>query len=417
MAKYLHYNFSAWLEVIDDMITEYNRHCKISNKTLIALKREVNRFFTNSECIGLLFTENDSLFFGMCVHPELTPQFIRNVIENQDENLHIDKYRIEIDSKIFSSILDITKEEILAMMLHEIGHIVNDNTICEEMKDAVNVYAAKNHISVRLPDSGTKELSLAIEILRYGFNASIRKMKSMFCIYKNGEVLADHFVYEYGYLDALQSIFKKVTKNGLNVNNTVSNKLVALTWSMRLMTDIAFKRNTAVHTLMDAYRITQSKLEKISIKAAMDKLKAYSTQDDVNIVNIYEYYDLNVDIDPIDEQEIIEESKEAEKKKEKRKRDAILKGIEPFEEDYYEFVMEARSLVNKNDALYVLRQVNHHISVLEDVIQSVELKQAERTKYLKLLEQYRELRFDLAHNSKFKYDYTGSVITISYPEL
>ena len=79
--------------------------------------------------------------------------------------------------------------------------------------------------------------------------------------------------------------------------------------------------------------------------------------------------------------------------------------------------MEARSLVNKNDALYVLRQVNHHISVLEDVIQSVELKQAERTKYLKLLEQYRELRFDLAHNSKFKYDYTGSVITISYPEL
>ena len=52
MAKYLHYNFNAWLEVIDDMITEYNRHCKISNKTLIALKREVNKFFTNSECIG-----------------------------------------------------------------------------------------------------------------------------------------------------------------------------------------------------------------------------------------------------------------------------------------------------------------------------------------------------------------------------
>ena len=416
MAKYLHYNFSTWLEVIDDMITEYNRHCKISNKTLIALKREVNKFFTNSECIGLLFTENDSLFFGMCVHPELEPTFIRNVIENRDENLRIDKYRIEIDSKIFSSILDITKEEILAMMLHEIGHIVNDTTICEEMKDAVNVYAAKNHISVKLPEQH-KEFSLAVAILRYGFNASIRKMKSMFCIYKNGEVLADHFVYEYGYLDALQSIFKKVTKNGLNINNTVPNKLVALTWSMRLITDIAFKRNTAVHTLMDAYRITQSKLEKISIKAAMDKLKAYSTNDDANIVNIYEYYNLDTDIDPIDEQEIIEESKEAEKKREKRRREAILKGVEPFEEDYYEFVMEARSLVNKNDALYVLRQVNHHISVLEDVIQSVELKQSERDKYLKLLEQYRELRFDLAHNSKFKYDFTGSVITISYPEL
>ena len=262
MAKYLHYNFNTWLEVIDDMITEYNRHCKISNKTLIALKREVNKFFTNSECIGLLFTENDSLFFGMCVHPELSPGFIRNVIENRDENLRIDKYRIEIDSKIFSSILDITKEEILAMMLHEIGHIVNDTTICEEMKDAVNVYAAKNHISVKLPEEH-KEFSLAVAILRYGFNASIRKMKSMFCIYKNGEVLADHFVYEYGYLDALQSIFKKVTKNGLNINNTVPNKLVALTWSMRLITDIAFKRNTAVHTLMDAYRTTQSKLEKI----------------------------------------------------------------------------------------------------------------------------------------------------------
>lgn len=406
----VNYNFSGFLDIFDDMISEYDIHCRIKESQLNDLRKELNRFFSDSKCQAVVFTENDGLFFGMCVHPELTPQFISAVLENDDERKHrIDSYRIEIDSRIFSGI-DITPDEMLAMVLHEVGHIVNDTTLYEEMCDVVNIYAAKNHVSIQLPD-GEKERSLAMSILKYGFNNTIRKTRSMFCIYKDGEVLADHFVYECGYLDSLQSLFKKVTKNGINMaNNVANNKLVALTWSIKLMMDIKFKRNTAVHSLIDAMRVTQSKFEKIDIKTCIDKLKRYST-DDGAVINVYESVDLLL------EQDYIEESKEAEIRKSNKRKAAILRGVAPYEEDYYELVMQARSLGDKNNALFVLRQVNQRISVLEDVLENVELSTSEAKKFMTLLDKYRDLRFDLAHNAKFKYDYSNSVIQIAYPEL
>lgn len=405
----IHYNFNEFYDIIDDMIADYDTYCKIKESRLNDLRKELNKFFSDSKCLAVVFTENDGLFFGMCVHPELSARFISGVLENDDDvKARITDYRIEIDSKIFR-IPEINASEILAMLLHEVGHIVNDTTLYEELADAVGIYAAKNHISVKLPE-GEKERSLAMSIIKYGFNNAIRKMSSMFCIYKNGEVLADHFVYECGLLDSLQSVFKKITSNSTNINNTVPNKLVVLTWTLRLIMDIRFKRNTAVHTLMDASRISQSKFEKIDINDCITKLKRYSTEGGTT-VNVYECVDM------LAEQEYIEESKEAEIRKNAKRKAAILKGVEPFEEDYYEYVMQARSLGDKNNAMYVLRQVNQRISVLEDVLESVELTPNEAKKFMQLLDKFKELRYDLAHNAKFKFDYSNSVIQISYPEM
>ena len=34
------------------------------------LKKELNKFFTGTECVDIIFTKNtDKLFFGMCVYP------------------------------------------------------------------------------------------------------------------------------------------------------------------------------------------------------------------------------------------------------------------------------------------------------------------------------------------------------------
>lgn len=411
-----HYNFAAWLEVCDDMISEYNRTCRISDKTLSALQKELNKFFTDAKCQKVLFTDNDSIFFGMCVHPELSPHFISSVISDYDDQaIRVDAYKIEIDSKLFSSVLDIEPDELLAMMLHEIGHLVNDASVTENMKEAVLTYAAKNHITVELPD-GEKERSLAVSILRYALDDTAHKLTSMFCIYKDGEVLADHFAYEYGMLEPLQRVLKKISRKGLLINNKVDNKLIVLTWGLRLIMDITFKRNTAVHNLMDAYRVTTSKISKLFIKDALTKLKSYSNEASTTVVNVYESV-MALGLDAILEQEIIEESKESKERKERKRTEAILKGVDKFEEDYYTYVMEARSLGDKSDALYILREVNRHISVLEDVLESVELTDSLRKKYFDLLEKFTDLRYDLAHNAKFKYDYTNSVISISYPSI
>lgn len=412
----LRYNFDPLTEVAESMIYEYEAKCTLSNKVLAELQREINKFFRDSTCKGVIFTDNDGLFFGVHCHPEITPAFISTVLEygSDADKLRITEYRLEIDSKIFSSVLDITPGEIVAMLLHDIGHIVNDSSLVESLADEVSLFAAKNHCTVRLPDSG-KERSLAFSILKYGMSSTIRKMTSMFVIYKNGEVIADHFVYEYGYLDELQSLLKKVSRNALNVNNTVPNKLIALTWALRLVINITFQRNTAVHYLMDVYRVTVSKLDKIIIKDCMTKLKMYSTESDATVVNVYECAMLG--LNQIEEQNIIEESHDSQQRKIAKRKAAVMQGVRHFEEDYYTYVMEARSLGDKSDALYVLRQVNQHISVMEDILDSYEVTGSERKWLFDMIDKYKALRFDLANNSKFKFNYTDSVITINYPEI
>ena len=64
-----------------------------------------------------------------------------------------------------------------------------------------------------------------------------------------------------------------------------------------------------------------------------------------------------------------------------------------------------------------MRQINTRISVLEDYLEKERLSETERNKWWSLLEKYYGLREELSKNVHYRYDYSGSVIQVNYPDI
>ena len=136
MINKIRYNFSdlemACAEIIDSD----------GRKGLDKLKKELNNFFKDSTCKDILFTRSDTLFFGMCVYPQVDEELIIEILQDE-KKVRFSKYTIEIDSKVLHPALNITAQELLAMVLHEVGHIVNDSGPVDEVRKAIALYFTK----------------------------------------------------------------------------------------------------------------------------------------------------------------------------------------------------------------------------------------------------------------------------------
>lgn len=391
------YDFMDLLEACDDVMINPN------NTNLYNLKREINKFFKDSTCVDIIYTKNDSLFFGMSVYP-ITDKEVINAIIQDDGPVRFKKYSIEIDSKILDPFLNLTRREFCAMLLHEIGHIVNDPTPVDRLRDAINVGLAKQGDSIDIPKSVQY-----YQILAYGMKNTIRKMNSMFFIYKDGEILADEFVHMCGFGDDLNSAFEKICKSGLKINEDV-NKLTALTWTLSLYKNVKMRRIPALRLIRSMKRVAGSQTEKREMEILERALNTidddYNLQESCNLNNVSNYYVFTED------NRTSRKSRYAEMRK-----DATLKNIKKFESDVYEYTMRIRHVAEEEDAMYLLRQINTRISVLEDFLDKERLTDGERERWFKLLDKYYALREQLANNVKYRYDYSGSVITVSYPDI
>ena len=58
-----------------------------SSSNMRALQKELNTFFKDSKCEGVIYTNNtDKLFFGMCVMPVISGRDAVDIL--QDDQLH-----------------------------------------------------------------------------------------------------------------------------------------------------------------------------------------------------------------------------------------------------------------------------------------------------------------------------------------
>jgi hypothetical protein len=393
--KRINYDFLPLVEACEKMIASPSSISSINN-----LKREINKFFRDSTCVDVLYTKSDSVFFGMCVYPMMTKELVNAILQDADGKIRFENYIIEIDSKLFHPALDITPKELLAILLHEIGHIVNDPNPIEELRDAISISLAKSNSSINIPDSIHYS-----QILAFGFKSAIRKMNSMFFIYKNGEILADEFVLMCGFEDDLNSIFSKICRSGMKINDDV-NKLVALQWSLSLYKNVKLKRIPAIRLLNKMEGITSSRIEKKEMEIVEVALKS------IDDSSLHESCDLHNDNYYITENNKVRQTKYAELRK-----SATLKQIKKFEEDVYEYTMRIRHIATEEDALYLMRQINLRISVLEDFLDKERLTEFERDKWFALLEKYYSLRDNMSVSVKYRYDYSGSVIQVNYPDI
>lgn len=352
------------LDALEEIVTKIKSNP--SNSNLFALKNELNRFFTESKCIECIYTKNtDKFFFGAKTLVVLESDDVSDILLD-DKIIKIDKYYLELDSKLFE--IGLTSKEITAIILHEIGHCVIGGNTVADVRKVLDYYYTKNKTSLSIKDSAQYN-----QILKYGITDTIFKIHSIFYKTDPEEVAADTFVSMCGYGPQLESAFRKILNNSFDVNRNTP-KLATLDWTLQLYKNIKFRRIPALNLLKKAEKITGSTLDKREI----DELVMALQRLDSDIANEASYF--------------INEATNKNSLFCKLKRN----GLKSIEEDLYEFEIRARNAETEDEVFYTLKQINSRISILDDYIYEEDLTDHERERWYKVLVKYQAIRENIA---------------------
>lgn len=376
------YNFSKF-----ELIMTEIKSRGPSPQVLRQLKDELNKFFKDTKCEEVLFTNNtDKMFFGMCVLPRIHDEDISHILEGKPRRY--DKYYLEIDSKLLSPILGLTSRELVAILLHEVGHVINDTTASREISKAMNVYIAKQGVTITNKDIGENGHVLTLGILR-----AIRRLTSIF--EKNDEeYIADEFVVKCGYGSDLEKAYDKITTNRDKINDNTNNFIVLL-WGLTIFKDLSLRRRSVLKQLEEAKDSEGSKLFANKYEYSINILrKAVSRVNDHMIRPDSEIY--------IKENGFIRKLK--------------FSSLKSLEEDLYEFKIKINGIEDQDEALNILRSINMRITLIEEYTNSTEgLSQAELDKLTSLSNKYQAMRDDMVRKGNYDKNIYG--LFIKYPEI
>ena len=371
MIQRINYNF-------DDLVTYMAKVKQNPNShNLNNLKDELNKFFKDSTCKEIIYTLNtDKMFFGMSVLPVIDSNMVAKSITS-DEKIRIIGYYLEFDSKLFDLL---TTRELVAVLLHEVGHMVNDSRPMQIVSDGLNLQLdRKNENITRLSDIEFKELMV------FAYSNSLQKLYSIFES-RDEEVIADEFSVACGFGDELENAIKKIVRNTGTLNKGVNSKLAIIQWSLRVYKDLALRRLVAIKTLKKIYSMSPSELEKRAIR---------------NIVRTLE--------EPTKAKALAEGSfiDKMLDKTSSAYRSFKYKGMRSLEDDLYEYSLRIENVETEEDALIILRGVNLRMSMIDDYIleQGKNISDSEKERWFKLKNKYQILRDKLGAKKIYKDKY------------
>lgn len=373
------FNFSTIEKILFTMRDDH------ADSTLTKLRTEINKFFIKSNCKDIIYTENtDKLFFGMRVYPIIDGDTAIKIL-GDEKSIPISHYYLEFDSKLFDPMLNLSEKEITAILLHEIGHIVYDTGTIDEVRKQIDIYLAKSgdYIDIKAP-RGYREL------LAYGLKDSIIKIGSIFSKIGNDEIIADTFVVACGYGAYLDSAMRKISRSAVYLNKSVDDRLIAMSWVLRLRSEFKLRRLPAIKTLNKAKSLTASKLE--------EKELAYT-------VSILNHMD-----EPVSEG-VIDDIKARFSKKFNNFKN---RGIRSVKDDMYELNVRLRCAETEEDLLYIIRNANTDISILKSYL-TEDISDEEREEVINSLQSLYDIRENASKNKKVR-NSGDSLIQIVYPD-
>ena len=360
-----------------------------NQEDLVAVKEALNSIFLkDATCDNFVYTINtDKVPFGCIVMPKLGADTINNIMVVGDP-IRFTSYEIEIDSKMFD--YGLSNEDVTAVMLYNIYHLICDFTPCRRVREMIDAWLTNRGTNIVIKDSIQFQA-----ILAFGLYDAINQLTS--CLYLPDEVVNDPFLDSLGFEnfeDALQKLYREIP--GCENEVTRQPKLSMLDWCLRLYTDVDKERVPALHLLDKAKKITASVLYINRMNAVINAL---------NRIDMSLYTEAT--------QEYVTESK-------KRGFFAALKysGLRDIENDLYEFVIRARNAETEEDCFYALKQVNARLAILDDYIREERengTSEDELERWIILKNQYMDIRDRLAKQKVYKHRNYG--IFIDYNKI
>lgn len=386
------------IQSITDSLVEIQRDYKkndshIPSGHLRDLQNALNRNFTDAKCTGVYYTQNsDKMFFGMCVMPKLSEEEVKAIIVS-DDPIRVTSYKIEIDSKLLDPRLKLNEHELTAVVLHEVGHLVNSSAPIDEVRREVDVFIAQ------APDDGKpferKWLGpIMTPLMGFGITDAIRKIASMFENPNKEEILADEYVIRSGYGDHLISALGKIQKYATQLNMETGHKFVSLIWAIRVGSNLEERRIEASRTVKRLQKDSGSTLMKQCL-TGLEK--------DLNVPTSFSW-----------KEESLNEGNSFNNKlaaaRYKYKYDVLRK----YEDDYFEFTIRLKSVTGEEETLRLLRDVNMRLNVVEEFLNS-DLTESDKKRFMLLQEKLIILREEITKKNISRDRMLG--LWVEYPDI
>ena len=336
---------------------------------LVDMNNAINAIF-NDCCRQVILTKNtDKIFFGVVVMPIIPAKEILSILMKSDKYI-INQIYVELDSKLFNPMLDLTPDEITAIILHEVGMMVSDASPIEKVKADIDNYLYKKNEVIKLSDSVHY-----MELLSFGVRDSIRKTVSVF------ERAKGDWTTEYDVdceIDKdLDSAMVKINNNGYNYNGPIDNKFIFLSWVLRLYRKILTYRIPAIHTLKKGILLTASYLERKEMNNIIRRLERIDDDSLLTEANMLT--------------SITNFFKDNAKKMK-------ISGLKQYEDDYYQFKFEANNMETQDEAILLMHRINSRMSVIDDYLSTEEISKEDRTRWQTLYSNFNKLRGEIANS-------------------
>lgn len=336
------------------------------------IKECLNKIFPDSKCVDVIYTVNtDKMFFGIVTLPILSPNEILNIMIS-DEDSKITTYKVELDSKLFSDMIDLSLDEITALIVHEVARLVNDYYPINNARYLIDKTVLDYGITLKM-----SEYVPYIEIIGYGIKEAARRSVSIF---ENNYLVPYYLDETYELTDSLRRAITKLENKGNLWDTEIDNKSIIIKWVVRLYTNILKYRIMSLHTLEKGIELTGSVLVVNEMKNMVKKLHRiddYSLmQEASNIINFFNSTK-NATLNALDRFK--------------------ANGIKNYYDDYYEIQFEYNNMDNdRGTAVTLLHKINSRMSVIDDYISTEKVDPQTKKRLTELYYKYDELRKNIA---------------------
>lgn len=357
---------------------------------LRVIKDELNKFFNDSSCKEVLYTNNiDNMFFGLKIIPMIDADDIYDYLIDSEPQ-RITKYIVEIDSKLFNPVIDLTPGSLMAIILTEVSGVIGDATPIEKARNLLNIYLAANNEHIKVTQSIHYK-----EILAYGLKDYISKCNSIFYISDISDLYANDFAISYMIVEDLVQAHRKLSFDNIKMyENCEISKFVTFSWCLSLYKNIRIRRVGAINTLARAKMLTGSRLEKMEMDNIIKRIKR------------------------IDDDIIVEASSIIDKvhmKIKEKMRKSRLNTLRTIDATFYELNMQIRNVEDEDDALYLMRQINNNLAIIDEYRNSKDCDEYEAKKWNDVMDKFIELRERLSQTIVYKNKNYG--LFVNYPEI
>lgn len=377
------YDFNDLLTIIDSLKQDADPD------VLRNFAYELNMFFRDVKCEGVLYTNNTDLdFFGVYVQPVLKEKDVYPLLIS-DYTTTIEKYYIELDSKLFNPLLGLTNREILAIILHDIGSMINSSGPIDRAVKEIDLYLDTTNDVLRTTDNVNY-----VAILTFGLKDLLHKLTSIFTADLTSNVAIDDFIMSCGFINELNSAISKLKKFGyLNMFSEGGSPSAIIAWTIRIYNDIKGQRIRTIRLLRKAASYTPVRL----VKREMNHMiTALSRIDDSSIL-----------------ESVFDDVK---MKYQSMTKKFTMSSIKDIEEDYYDYAVTLQNVNDEDDALLLLHRINSRMSVIDGILNddNPQISDRERKAFADLYERYNKLRNDVVAKKVYKRNYRR--IYVNYGE-